>query len=80
MQRMFWQYNLCFQESANDNRNLSHSLEKMRLSATQKKTLRNYDFGVTKVWNTQNIVLHDLEKLTRKNEKWHTMVFQTLII
>ena len=33
----------------------------MRLSATQKKTLRHYDFGVTKVWNTQNIVLHDLD-------------------
>jgi hypothetical protein len=37
MQHMFWQCNLCFQESARDNRNLRACLKKLRLSATQKR-------------------------------------------
>jgi hypothetical protein len=37
MQHMFWQCNLCFQESAKDNRNLRACPKKLRLSATQKR-------------------------------------------
>lgn len=63
MQRMFLQCNLCFQESAKDNKNLRSSLEKLRLSVTQKKTQINNDLFYVKP-HTITKLLEDFTNLT----------------